>query len=424
MDKLSLLFVGGKTEAYKIVNCVDNRNNFQLQEETFDFYLDKLYFCIDDYKNAIETLGTTYDFTPLPSANKAFKIIQDFLEEDFRNTRCVDFSLFCLGYYIVENYTSQIRKNWVEADPEFLAKKIIKMNTFYSLKNYKDTAKVIFDRCVPFFGKMCVYGIKTLFDLLLVNDLYPVGFGINCFKAHGGMYDDSWYDIPYHDIGHLDIINIAFGVYGVKYFKDMYAAILREPIENQSYLLYALFLMLHEQNYSDGEYDFTIYYAEMIEICLREMYDIYITMDSKDFLKFLRINFKFDADSCQDMQVIDILHDDMCCLSYELTYELYQLRKGFPPAKSDDLFVYFDEAYKIIHACDVKKYRKITDINYSVITSIERLLDPGFQYFRNNNMQVVIYNFCKIMSTKLKDFIHKNNLQLDRYKNIPKYTVF
>lgn len=418
---LPIFFEGGKQEIQRIIQCINEPQNKVLQNATMEFYTGKLTMFIEHFNREYliaEKNGTLPIFIPEANPGIMFNKISTYIMEDFNNTQIIDFSALCLGYYILEHYISQINDSWAYTDKEDILNVLIthtKGGSVPSADAFRKVSKLWFSKVIPFFGKSSAYGIKTFLNTALNHELFPLGYGLMPYNIHGGMYHGIPVETVVHDLGHFGIVSLTLDLYGIQIFRDIYMAILNEPLDEQRYLLYMLFLIFHENNYSEKKYDADLIDAITLYSFTTDYEDMIRTQSIQNIHKFYMHNFKFNIDEYDPIDINVIYNQQMNILRGMLAYELYIIDKQRKPVDPQEICNYYEAAEKLIET--YQEWNAKTDderlkiyINYTkyimrMKESLEKVKDTR------------ILNFFIIMSNKYHNFIARNNLYMinDKY---------
>lgn len=183
-ERMSLFFTGGKMEVNNIINIISMPQNNEVQQEGFRFYMDKF-------------LNLKNNISPIDQKQiNLLELTKNILIKNFKEKNLVEFPLFMTAYQICLYIHARNNKIGINLSSNS------GIHDIYDIKTEEDFIKhsyIYFEQCVPYFGKTCAFGIKSFLDVLFLHNRFIIGIGLNCYPAHGGIYDGRPYEFFSHD---------------------------------------------------------------------------------------------------------------------------------------------------------------------------------------------------------------------------------
>lgn len=245
--KFPLNTVLGAIEGRNVSMIVNQRENFDLQSTQFRVYCDNFSKLI---KSHVFSSSDIWKRLNIPNPEDTISNIICILLRRFDTNRYIEFSLYILGYLIIQSYITADNKDYGNTiyHPEKFLDEIKECLTNEEI--FIHTAYERYYECAPFFGKMCAFGYKTFLDLYLRDNVFLIGMGLNCNIVHCGMFKSN-FAVTMHDFGHYQRLKNRH-LQSYEKMVEIYNKILDQEQSIQPGLIYLLFLLIHENSrYSD-----------------------------------------------------------------------------------------------------------------------------------------------------------------------------
>ena len=251
--ELPTVFTLGSREMSKVINCIENKNDFDVQKTMFTLYFQKLQEFIDyfntlyaDLKDNVIHYKEVLKEYQLPSETYLFDFLQSVVNRNFEETRIVNFTLFSYCYHIVFGYVVILQQNIMDTTYDYIKNLLYKDDKLVSYETIMNSDIIKQNKTIPFIGKKGVYGINTLLNMVINYDCRLIGFSIDTYPVHAGMYTDAPFEYSNHDMGHIDIINDNLWFFGKNNIKNIYNNILINNNVKIELTLFHLFNLVHE----------------------------------------------------------------------------------------------------------------------------------------------------------------------------------
>lgn len=235
----------GSIEGKNISTILHQKENYELQETYFRFYCNKISELLHTHE-FIKKEQNTWEILGIPEPNDAIRYVINILVCRFDLYRYIEFSIFILGYLIIQSYITADTKKYgnVIYYPEKYLESI--KQVFLNKEIFVEKAYTLYSNLAPFFGKRCAFGYKTFLDLYLNDKIFLIGMGTNCVNVHCVIFRSN-FSVTMHDIDHYNRIKQS-PLYSINDILPVYNKILSSEKHLQPGLIYLLFMLIHENS--------------------------------------------------------------------------------------------------------------------------------------------------------------------------------